>query len=1179
MLKEIFLFELKYRSRRPATYIYLGLSFLLAFLIVASPTLEIPPLINPNSPYFITLLLVVISLFFTLINSAIIGASIIRDFDHNMDSLVFSTAVSKWHYLFGRFAGSFFVLVIINLAAVFGVFIAFALGNYLPWEIYWSDMSLQPTRIWYYIQPFLLFSLPNLFITSALFFMTGALGRNMVIIYTQGMVFIVLYQLAAEFFKDMNSRYLAAVFDPLGVQAFLFHTQYWTPAEQNNQLIPLEGAILYNRILWVMLAAAALLLTYLMFSFKVSIDKRRQPAPIMDEPLMVRLNSLPDFLPAAVKPGRYTGQFSLVWKGAIFYFNVIRKEVTFIAIAVSGLLLLITKAFNVTEMYGASSYPTTAVILTLLDSYNLFFILIAIIYAGDLIWKERQLKVAGIVDSLPINDFVNVLSKFFGLALVYVVLFALLIIGGILIQSAYGYYNYELSAYLSGLFGQTFVNLIFITIISFSIQILINNKFIGYVACIVFFLINTNLARLGFENLLWQFGSGSLGTFSDMNKFGHFVPLFVWLKTYWLSLLSIIFILTIAFTVRGNETHLIPRWKTGKKRFSHSLAGLVVFAGVIAVFSGSTIFYNTNLLNEFESSRNGGGDKNVAEEPVFQLPEVIESNVRVDLYPANRDFTLEGFYYLKNTGTNSLTKILVSLHPDKDLRLEYLRFNKMFSLADDGTEENRYRAYELEDPLAAGDSIQMSFRMGYTTAGFKGSQENTDIVYNGTYLDNSYFPSIGYRLVDTDTGSNTDTSAGNLHKARLETTVSTDADQLALAPGRLIDTWMENDRRFFHYKENEPVPHSYAITSGRYQTAADKWKEVNLEIYHHPDHRYNIPRMLEGMKDALDFNTNNFGPYPYEQLRIIEFPGYTSHRATFAGTIPFSERLAFILKVNRPSEDLDVTYYLTAHEVAHQWWGQQVTPANTGGKYLVTEGLAQYCALMVLKKTLPKEAVQRFLKYEMDQYLAGRSKEQRKENPLVSVGDQSYIYYNKAALAFYLLQDFIGEEAVNSALRSFKDEWSDTTQAQPDSKNLLGKIENATPDSLQYLLHDLFEAVTIYENKSSYATYLKRPDGRYEVQLSFSSKKYQVDSLGNEKSMPLNDWVDVGVFTQQKGGEKKWTYLEKKKITKEENVWTVIVDHLPLKAGIDPLNKFIDRNSGDNVVDAQKPDELNSLPF
>ena len=118
--------------------------------------------------------------------------------------------------------------------------------------------------------------------------------------------------------------------------------------------------------------------------------------------------------------------------------------------------------------------------------------------------------------------------------------------------------------------------------------------------------------------------------------------------------------------------------------------------------------------------------------------------------------------------------------------------------------------------------------------------------------------------------------------------------------------------------------------------------------------------MMMAMKASLDYYSTSFSPYQYEQLRIMEFPRYAQFAQSFPGTVPFSESIGFVLDIDDET-DVDMAFYVTAHEIAHQWFAMQVEAANVKGQYFILETLSQYAAMMVLKAHYPKEKVQQFL--------------------------------------------------------------------------------------------------------------------------------------------------------------------------------------------------------------------------
>ncbi|MBA3970897.1 MAG: hypothetical protein H0X46_01910, partial [Bacteroidetes bacterium] len=334
-------------------------------------------------------------------------------------------------------------------------------------------------------------------------------------------------------------------------------------------------------------------------------------------------------------------------------------------------------------------------------------------------------------------------------------------------------------------------------------------------------------------------------------------------------------------------------------------------------------------------------------------------------------------------------------------------------------------------------------------------------------------------------------------------------------------------------------------------------------------HEYNIDKMINGIKKSLDYYTENFSPYQHKQVRILEFPRYATFAQSFPNTIPFSEGIGFIAKVDTADpESVDYPFYVTAHEVAHQWWAHQVIGGNVQGATVMSETMSQYSALMVMEKEFGKQAMKKFLKYEMKNYLQGRAFEGKKELPLMLVEDQQYIHYNKGSIVMYALRDYIGEDSLNAALAKYIKKVAYQEPPYTNSIEFLSYIRAATPDSLKYIINDMFETITLYENKTSKCSYTKTKEGKYFVKISVDCKKMKADSIGKMKEVAIADWIDVGVFgSKMVKGKKTETelYLKKHKITKDKMEIEILVNEEPLKTGIDPYNKLIDRTPENNV--------------
>src|SRR5690606_26557303 len=259
-----------------------------------------------------------------------------------------------------------------------------------------------------------------------------------------------------------------------------------------------------------------------------------------------------------------------------------------------------------------------------------------------------------------------------------------------------------------------------------------------------------------------------------------------------------------------------------------------------------------------------------------------------------------------------------------------------------------------------------------------------------------------------------------------EATVSTIPTQTAVAPGYLQREWEEDGRRYFHYIQDTPIQSFFTFVSAEYEVLKDEailpsGQKVAIEIFHDPKHAYNLDRFLESYKDGLTYFSETSGDFQFKQMRLLKFPRYAGFAQSFPNTVPFSEDFGWVANFSDP-DAFDYVYYVTAHELAHQWWGHQITPNATRGANLISEALAEYSALILTERKYGKDNMKRFLKDELDRYLRGRGNEAKKENTFINT-NRSYQWYNKGSLILYGLRDLIGAEAIDSALFSFNQEF------------------------------------------------------------------------------------------------------------------------------------------------------------
>jgi len=1194
MWYEIFKFEIQYRAKRLDTYLFFV--FLFLFSIVAVDFIMDGVdlgLVKKNAPIVIAKTMGALTGITMMIVSLIMGVPILRDYKYGLESLLFVNPIKKRDYLMGRFLGSFVVLLLIYTAVIWGN----ALGELMPWR---NPDDLLPYTFLVYLQPFFTVVIPILFFGAALFFITGALSRKMIVVYTQGLFTFVLFILT----RNIENETLKAIIDPFSLSTLSTMTREWTPLQLNSQLIPFDGVLLYSKLFWLAIGFIILLVGYKSFNYnviKTSSLKKTKQIFVEDETRTIYNQKLPNI---TMNEG-FKVQCIQLMQNSLFYFKSILKEVSFWAIVISAMVIIFINSISLGTVFGVDSHPATYFIVEeLLEMSGYFFIIIMIFYSGELIWKERDVKVSLICDALPSSNFINLSAKFISLLLTYTVLMLALILSGVIFQTFKGYYQYELSVYFYGFFVDLLPSLLLYTFISFFIHVIVNQKYIGYLAVFVFLIGTVALSAFGYDHALYNFGGTNVGVYSQMNGYGHLLKPYLWIKAYWFVFCFIILVISSILFVRGSETNFKNRLKQAKQGVTKSLMKIGLVAIILFIGLGSFIYYNTNVLNKYWTQTDklearAGYEQTLKKYEYLPQAQITDVNLKVELYPASRDYTIEGYYILKNHHNEPIPNIHVQKLIDSQVALESINFEGGATL------EEQYRVYgysiyALNQALETGDSIKMNFKQTFTTTGFENGGSNTRIVGNGTFFNNRDLPSLGYNkkyeLRDADEREDLGFSPrkgmakrddikelSNGHsgddgnKIRFEMIIGTDADQTALAPGVLQNKWQENSRNYFHYKMDKPMINFYSIVSAGYELKQDTWtaangrlaEPVSLEIYYHKGHEYNLDRMMEAMKISFDYFSTNFSPYQYQQMRIMEFPRYAEFAQSFPNTVPFSEALGFMLDIDEEI-DVDMVSFITAHELAHQWWGLQVLAANVQGRLMVLESLAQYSALMVMKQKYGEEKIKDLLKNETESYFSGRAKEDRREPPLSLVEKQEYIYYRKGAVNMYALQDYIGEANVNLALKRFIKDWNSfdasfNKDRYATSKDLVDYFKEVTPDSLQYVIKDLFETVTYFENKTTEAKYEKLSENQFKVNLTVEAIKYRTDSLGVDKAMDVDDWIDVGIYSEGTEGKSGLIYLQKHKLTDSLTRLEILIDQKPNKAGIDPLNKLIDKEASDNV--------------
>jgi len=1192
MLAKIAAFETRYQLKNPVFWVAAGLFFLFSYGFVASDQVQIGNggNVHENSPYVLAQTQLIFTLFYMFVVTAFVANVVVRDDDTGFGPIVRSTRISKFDYLIGRFVGAFLVAALGFLAIPAGVWF----GSLMPWL---DPETLGPNRLGAYAFTYFALALPNILITSALFFALATATRSMMATYLGVIAFLILYTVISVSLRDQPQLdSITALADPFGFRPFIQATRYWTAAERNALLPDFAGDLMLNRLIWIGFSILCLAFAYWAYRFAdkgMSKRKRKKQALaeiVSGEAVSTAAPTAP--LPAA-RHDRAAARAQL-WARTRFEMKQVFKSPAFVVLIALGLFNSITGLWFGGDLFGTPTIPVTRALVPILaGSFAIIPLIIAIYYAGELVWRERDRKMHEIIDATPLPNWAYVVPKSAAVSLVLLATLAISVVAAILVQLLKGYHDLELGKYLLWYVLPVGYDVILFAILAVFIQALSPNKYVGWGIMVLYIVLESIASSIGLEHNLYIFGQSPDVRYSDMNGAGNYWRGAWWFRLYWSAFATILLVLAHLLWRRGTETRLGPRLKRVPARLRGPPGLIAAAALVVMIPTGIWIFYNTNILNEYRT-KDEADEFAAAYEKKFlafeRLPQPTISDVKLDvaLYPAEQRAEVRGRYELTNLSGQPISDVHVRL-ADRTLELRRLDFPGARLASADS--KFGYRIYRLDRPMAPGEKRLLSFETRRWQRGFRNRGGDMRLVGNGTFLNNfELAPAIGMDrngILQERTKRRKYGLPPELRPAKLEdlsatkksyfgggwTTadiiVSTAADQTPIAPGRKLSDVVRGGRRVARFVSDAPILTFFSIQSARYAEAHRRHGGVDLGVYYHPRHGWNVERMLNALSAALDYYQANFGPYQFDQARIIEFPGYETFAQAFANTMPYSEAIGFVADNSDPDK-IDYVTYVTAHELGHQYWAHQIIGADMQGGTMLSETLAQYSALMVMKKLYGEDKIRQFLKYELDRYLRARSGEAIEELPLGRVEDQQYIHYNKGSLVMYLLQQRLGEDKVNRALRVLLQRYKFKGAPYPRSLDLIEALraEAATAEE-QALITDLFERITVYDLKADAPTAVRRADGRWDVTVPVEAHKHYADGKGVERPARLDERIEIGLFTAEPGrgafDRKNVILMERRPIRDGRQVLRFVTDRKPTHAGIDPYNFYIDRNSGDNV--------------
>jgi ABC-type transport system involved in multi-copper enzyme maturation permease subunit len=1198
MFGEIFRFEVAHQLRRRATWLQFAL--VLGLFVLLTVATSFPGARSSgyffNAPFAIASACIFGAFIGVVVTAGIAGDAAARDVQTRLAPLMYTTPVGKAAYLGGRFLGAFTVSALLLLAIPLAQALALLQPGLEP-EL------IAPVTLASYALPYFILLVPTAFATCALLFSAAVLARRAMAAYV-GAAFLGIAALFTNaFVAQIKGMWgLAKLLDPFPVSVMSELSGSLTPAQKNTWVLATDPSTLANRAVWIGVGCVVLAFAFARFAFGHEAEAGRRPWPWRARKADAAAAVAPDFadasrvemlapLPRAIAQRFDTRARLLQLRAATAraFGDIARSRGVYAVLAIA--LVVALTGPELMEHMGVPIVPVTGYIAQVLSGADDFFGFVApllcVFYAGELVWRERDAGIAALVDAAPVPDWLPLLGKGLGLGLALAAWQGLLMLAGITTQLLMGHHDLQPLLWLQILFGLGLPKFLLFGVLAIAVHVLVNQKFLGHLLALAAYAVMLFGPKFGLEHHLLRYATSPDWTFSDIAGFrGGLMP-WAWFTLYWAGWALLLAMGTRLLWVRGVEGGTGARWRMAKARVTRPVLALASVAALVIVGAGGFIFYNTNVLNTYASEsqldqQRVDYERKYARYADLPQPTLAATKLDVELYPDQSRATVVGTH----TFVNRTAKPIATLHVETsaDVDTTALAFDRPARVVSDDA-VLRHRIVQLATPLQPGEALDLAFTLSYGGHGFSHAGAHDAIAPRVSHFEEDWMPLLGYQRSRevNDSGARhklglpakpeipplTDTAAINdlrgVERIQVDTTVGTVAGQTAVAPGRLRGEWSTGGRRHFHYITDQGMRGGYAIYSARYALYRTRWRDVPITVYYHPTHALNVARMARASQASLDDYTRRFGPYPARQLSLVESAAFEIGAHAHPTSIQYFEAFA-LMNPAADTRGIDFVSAVIGHELAHQWWGNQVTPASVAGAPFVAESLAWYSAYGVIARTAGPASLAALMDLFRESYLGPRA---RDGVPLLESADQ-FTGYRLGPFSLVALREAIGDAAVDRGLRNFFVRFKDGGAPLPTSLDLYAALREQTPPARRVLLADLLARNTFWDLRTRAASATRvgpAADDLWRVTLDLHVSKVSVDRKGAETPRPLVEPIELGVYAPYGPNDEpgKLLYLRKHRLRVGEQRVVLLVHGQPGRAGIDPRAVYIDTVQQNNV--------------
>jgi hypothetical protein len=1172
-------------------YLFSVLLFISAFAFLSSSNMDMQFLgmalgaKSHNAPTVLAQLMARLSIFGSLFAVFIVGQAVVRDFEHRTHDAFFTLGLSKWQYLGGRFFGSVSAIMLACAGLVAGAILGCLVhpnAQYGPFEA----MS--------FLMPLALIMLPNMLFTGSLFFAVATLTRRIMPAYLCAIGLILSYVIVTISLALLAPERIRVLADPFAIVAIDSLTQFWTLNDINQRQLPVFSSLLVNRMIWLSVTVLIGIFTYRRFSFVSQLESK------------VKTHSKLNMLTPAINDGKSvqcltalndvatSNSFTTALQQLAY---LVKREAGSILchpifIILTGLSLfdVLTNFIGQTSVDGDNQLPLTINYLKHISMAWGYMLPMTIFFAASLVWKQRDAGIHPLFDVLPVPRWVQTAGVLLTVMTIQMAVVIAMLVAGLFCQwFMFSHTQFELALYFKTLFGLQLPSYWFIAVMAVFIQILSPGKNSGIALSLLFFIANTVLFEIyGWPQPLLNYGTLPDYAHSVFGGFGPYSNLLGWYLVYWFLAAAQLVMLCELLWRNGDESSLRQRIRVARQTLNRKRVALFVTCLGLLFTTGQWISYNRYQLNDYLSPQQLI-DMQVNYEKHYKdfaaIPQLSMSHMEVDLalYPDQKRVHLTASYQLKNKTDQPVDQLLIHFWRRYITNLESVEFSQAVDLLRKGDEFGVHH-YQLKRALQPGEKMTISFELSAQARGFTDNMTEQSWITKKHILlghrsgNPGIFPTIGYsysvRLPEhnlrrqyglSEEPALPDAALADRKKMLLpsdiitmNSTVSTSAEHTVIANGQLTKQWQTQGRNHYQFSLNQPALNEVLFISGHYAKATRRHNDVELAVYYHPKHPWNVQRMLDSAAQTLEYAETKLTSYTYPALSIVEIPDYPFHGV--APTLfPWRESAGFTAQLPKQQHS-DKVFDSVSDAIAHQWWSFTSVPQYAKGA-LTISGLSKYTSMMVSEQRFGRRSTLAQRKKLRLNYLKNRQHDRVKERPLTQTQfNQDYLSRTKASLAFYAMQYFIGEEHVNKAFRQVLAQFNIHNEQHLNIEDLLVALKTVAPMKYQQMITDWFEHVTLYDVSVHSVSVVPLDQHRNQVQFTLATHKSYTNADGEAVTQALDEYIPVKITNQQG----KTLYTETVHVIDNKQSVLIIVEGQPELIQVDPDGVLLESNIGDN---------------